>query len=746
MRPFILFALLLTLANCEPQSQHSGNQRPLVYGNWPPKSAKQLSRPAAGGLGGASGKQRTLVVQIRSDQPVPLVLKGRPGHPHSHATHQHLAHAHAIHPHVLQHPHSHAHLHSHPHVLHVPQHQHQHQHLRGPRPIKLSAPVYLKPASAMRKPLKIKLNNSKPKAKPTFGYEKPFKFEKPTAVSYSELQTLPLDTHNNFNTEHFAPIYTVPAPNLAVHDNHLELDDGGHFATSYLPPQHTSQSPPPSARPQTYLAPGYNVHEEETNDQTIRDPISGSQKLFAPDPDPSLPTSKIRPATETFNTPSNSKPLPSDVQSNHLPAQPLVQIVGAQAAAQSAPEIYPVQYAQQTQQLQPFLAASISAAHIPIYNPTYLVTQSNQLYTQHKQQLFKPSAEHVLEAGYVNADLTQEVASNGQILQAAKDPHHNIHPVLDSAPQYAALIAAPALGEPVESAYETASFHLPNVAAAVTSTAPEGGFVVSNYYGHPHDSSQLLQAYAEEEARRQQLETEHAALELQKQQQYHLDELNAQALEQQQQQQFHLEELRAHAQRQQEQQQQQQQHLEELRAQAQAQQQQNQHLEELRAQAHAQHQQNQHLEDLRAQAHAQHQQQLQFEELKAQAEEQHLQNQQQQQQLQLVQLQQQHQQLQQPVQHHPQPAQDPAATAFEEHQRLVQQQLGSNTPLRIFVPDEEAASESRLQKRSDDLKKGTVEDVHNLGSTDSEAESAKDLFEVSTSVEVAGEHHIAGST
>ncbi|XP_015038514.2 bromodomain-containing protein DDB_G0280777 isoform X2 [Drosophila pseudoobscura] len=643
MRPFILLALLLTLANCEPQSPHSGRQRPLVYGNWPPKSANQLSRPAAGaGAGGAPGKQRTLVVQIRSDQPVPLVLKGRPGHAHTHAAHQHLAHAHAVHPHVLQHPHSHAHLHGHPHLLHVPQHQHQHQHLRGPRPIKISAPVYLKPASAVRKPLKIKLNNSKPKTKPTFGYDKPFKFEKPTAVSYSELQNLP--------------------------------------------------------------------------------------KLFAPDPDPSLPTSKIRPATETFNTPSNNKPLPSDVQNNHLPAQPLVQIVGAQAAAQTAPEIYPIQYAQQTQQLQPFLAASISAAHIPIYNPTYLVTQSNQLYSQHKQQLFKPSAEHVLETGYVNADLTQEVASNGQILQAAKDPHHNIHPVLDSAPQYAALIAAPALGEPVESAYETASFHLPNVASAVASTAPEGGFVVSNYYGHAHDSSQLLQAYAEEEARRQQLETEHAALELQKQQQYHLDELKAQALEQQQQQQFHLEELRAHAQRQQEQQQQQQQHL-----------------EELRTQAHAQQQQQQHLEELRAQSHAQHQQQLQFEELKAQAEEQHLQHQQQQQQLQLLQLQQQHQQLQQPVQHHPQPPQDPAATAFEEHQRLVQQQLGSNTPLRIFVPDEEAASESRLQKRSDDLKKGTVEDVHNLGTTDSEVESAKDLFEVSTSVEVAGENHNASS-
>nr|AAN71366.1 RE32656p [Drosophila melanogaster] len=696
MSPFLLFALLLALANCE--------QRPLVFTNWPPKSSKQPSRPAIGaggpGSAGAPGKQRTLVVQIRSDQPVPLVLKGRPGHgAHSHAAH--LAHPHSVHPaHVLSHAHSHAHLHSHP-LIHVP-HQYQHQHLRGPpRPMKLSgpSPVYLKPAGSLRKPLKIKLNNVKPKTKPTFGYDKPFKYEKPTAVSYSELQNLPLDTHNNFNTEHFAPIYTVPAPNLA--DNHLDVEEG-HLDTSYLykPPSQTQiQTPSSSARPQTYLPPKYSVHEDETNDQTIRDPISGSQKLFAPDPDPSLPTTKIRPATESFNTPSNNKPLPADVQSNHLPAQPLVQIVGAQTAAQTAPEIYPIQYAQPAVHSQSFIAA-IPAAHIPIYNPTYLVTQSNQLYSAHKQQLFKPSSEPVVETGYVNADLTQEVASNGQILQAAKDPHHNIHPVLDSAPQYAALIAAPALGDPNEGAYETASFHLPNVASAVTASVPEGGFVVSNFYGHAHDSSQLLQAYAEEEARRQQLETEQAAIELQKQQQLHLEELKAQAQEQQQQHQLHLEELRAQAQYQQ-------------------------------------------------------QQQQQFEELQAQAQEQHLQQQHQQHQLQLLQLQQQQQQLQQPVQHHPpqqlqqqqqqQVAQDPAASAFEEHQRLVQQQLGANTPLRIFAPDEEAA-ESRLQKRSDDVKKGTVEDVSSAGRNDGDSEeSAKDLFEVSTSVEVAGEHLTASS-
>ncbi|XP_017956154.2 myb-like protein Q [Drosophila navojoa] len=668
MKHFVLLTLLCGLASCDL----SAVKRPLIFsnGNWPPKSANQLTRhPAAS----ANGKQRTLVVQIRSDQPVPLVLKGRPG-AHTHA-HQHLgSHSH-LHSHA--HLHGHAHSHAHAHLLHgaAP------QHLRGARPLKLSAPVYLKPAGSLRKPLKIKLSNSKPHSKPIFGYEKPFKYEKPTAVAYSELQNLPLDTHNNYNTEHFAPIYTVPAPNLAQHHDHdNQIDDG--LNPAYLPPQQQQQQPQLSTqRPQSSY---YSVHEDETNDKTIRDPISGSQKLFAPDPDPSLPTTKVKIATESFNTPSNNQPLPSDVQSNHLPAQPLVQIVGAQAAAQTVP-IYPIQFTQQ-QTTQPFIAAALPAAHIPIYNPTYLVTQSNQLYSQHKQQLFKPSVEHVVETGYVNADLTQEVASNGQILQAAKDPQHNIHPVLDSAPQYAALIAAPALSEPAEPVYDTAPFHLTNVAASVSSTAPEGGFVVSNYYGNSHDSSQLLQAYAEEEARRQQLETEQAALELQKQQQHQLQ-------------------------------------LEELHAQA---------------QAHAQLQQ-QYQQELQQQQQQQYQHELQLEELKAQAQEQHLQQQQHQQQLQIHQLQQQHQQqqlqLQQQQQQQLQQRQptDPAAAAFEEHQRLVQQQLGSTTPLRIFVPDEETP-ETRLQKRSDNLKKGSFEDV----STQQLNNATKDLYPVSTSVEVSG--------
>ncbi|XP_060649285.1 putative uncharacterized protein DDB_G0271606 isoform X1 [Drosophila nasuta] len=637
MKTLLLLSFLLGLATCEPPVVKG----PLVFSssNWPPKRVQQLGRPAPiAAANSKGGKQRTLVVQIRSDHPVPLVLKGRAG-VHSHA-HQHvLPHQHV---HLPSHSHSHAylqqsHLHSHSHSPSLPL---SHVNLvRGSRPLKLSAPVYLKPSSVgSRKPLKIKLNNSKPHSKPVFGYEKPFRYEKPTANSHTELQHLPLDSHtNNYNNEFFAPIYTVPAPNLALHHNN-QLDDG--LDTAYLPPQ-PSQNPPAEV-----YGPPDNGHEDETNDQTIRDPISGSQKLFAPDPDPSLPTSKVKIATEAFNTPSNNKPLPTDVQISQLPAQPLVQIVGAQAAAQTVP-IYPIQLAQQA--TQPFIAAAVPAAHIPIYNPTYLVTQSNQLYTQHKQQLFKPSTEHVVETGYINADLTQEVASNGQILQAAKDPHHNIHPVLDTAPQYAALIAAPSLGEPSESYYETAPFHLPNNAPAVaSSSASEGGFIVSNYYGNAHDSSQLLQAYAEEEGRRQQLETQQAAIELQKQQeqQYHLEELNAQA-----------------------------------QAQAQAQ-----------TQAQLQ-QQEQQLQELQRQ--------------------QYLQEQQQQQQLEFQQTQ-----------------QDPASSAFEEHQRLVQQQLGSNTPLRIFVPDEETP-ETRLQKRSDDLNKGTVKDVSH------EDDGLRDLIPVSTSVEIA---------
>ncbi|XP_073818773.1 uncharacterized protein [Musca autumnalis] len=635
MKPFyltLLFFALLAFALGEPPLS---KKSPYFY-SLPLKSAKQTSFARSPG-----SKQKTLVVQIRSDEPSQLVLKGRPKlahHTHAHQLHSHhAAHTHAPHAHIHHHINAAASSH--------------HHHRAHPRPIKLSSPIYLKNPNLMRKPLKLKLTGAKLKPlnihKPAISYDVPFKYEKPISFASSEIQHLPLEHHHtNFIADHFDPIHTIPAPNLSLQDNHL------HSEETYLPP--VSSSPKPQVYHQKQN--NYQVVEENTNDQTIVDTFSGSQKLYAPDPDPSLPAPQIRPAVEPFNTPSNGKPLPADIQSNQLPvAQPLVQIVGAQASKQIVPEIYPIQFT------QPLIAANVAAvqpASIPIYNPTYLVTQSNNLYTQHQQQLFKPvEAAPVVEAGYVNADLTQEVASNGQILQAAKDLHSGSQAVLDVAPHFAALIAAPALDEEHQS-LETAPFRLPNVAgppSAITSTT-ESGFVVSNYYGNAHqDSTQLLQAYAEEEqaeAQRQQYE------ELQQQQQF-----------QQQQQQF-------------------QQHQLEQQQQLQQQQQFQQHQLEQQQQ-----QQLQHFQQLQQQQHP-------F-----------------------------YQHTAQPLQ---QQQLDPAATAFEEHQRLVKQQLGADTPLRIFVPDEEA----RLQKRSDDISKSSIEYVDNASEASEEAQTHDDdLFEVSTSSE-----------
>ncbi|XP_075150463.1 uncharacterized protein LOC142224561 [Haematobia irritans] len=588
----LLFCSLVALTIGEPPVGKSAQ----YFYSHPLKSTKHSSFTRA-----PNNKQKTLVVQIRSDTPGQFIVKGRPNTAHTHA---HQTHAHHGHAHTHQLAHSHSHIHHH---INAAAAASSHHHRAHPRPIKLTGPtMYLKNPSLLRKPLKLKLTGSsklKPASihKPATSYDVPFKYEKPAVVFPSaEIQHLPLETHTDFISSHFAPIHTIPAPNLSLHDNHL------HPEEAYLPPSHSS-----SPKPQVYHQNknNYKVVEDNTNDQTIVDPFSGSQKLYAPDPDPSLPAAQVRPAVEPFNTPSNGKPLPADIQSNQLPlAQPLVQIVGAQASKQIVPEIYPIQFTQQTH-LQPFVAANV--APIPIYNPTYLVTQSNNLYTQHQQQLFKPTITAapvpVVEAGYVNADLTQEVASNGQILQAAKDPHNNIHPVLDVAPHFAALIAAPALDEEHQS-LETAPFRLANVAnppSAITQTT-EAGFVVSNYYGNAHqDSTQLLQAYAEEE------------------------------------------EAEAHRQQ-----------YEELQQHFQQQQQQNQQFQ--------QHQQLPHPQFLQQtpSPHPVQQQQL-----------------------------------------------DPAASAFEEHQRLVKQQLGADTPLRIFVPDDE---EARLKKRSDDISKGSLEYVDSM--------------------------------
>lgn len=170
----MLFASLCAVAWGEPL--------PYIYGA--PKNAKQVAFAR-----GPNSKQKTLVVQIRSDQPVPLVLKGRP---HAHA----LTHAHS-HPHTHLHPHHLSHSHVHHHINAAP------LHLRGlQRPMKLTAAAssYMKSSpSFQRKPLKIKLTNTKTKLtpihKPATSYDVPFKYEIPNVHTQSfgsELHQLPV--------------------------------------------------------------------------------------------------------------------------------------------------------------------------------------------------------------------------------------------------------------------------------------------------------------------------------------------------------------------------------------------------------------------------------------------------------------------------------------------------------------------------------------------------------------------------
>lgn len=188
LQPFyltLLFFALLAFALGEPPV---GKQSPYFY-SLPAKNSKQTAFARS-----PNNKKKTLVVQIRSDQPVPLVLKGRPNsaYSHAHQAHSHLAHGHAAH--------SHSHVHHH---INAASSNHHH-HRAHPRPIKLSAPIYLKNPSLLRKPLKLKLSGAKLKPlnihKPATSYDVPFKYEKPASYSSAEIQHLPvsLELHTKF--------------------------------------------------------------------------------------------------------------------------------------------------------------------------------------------------------------------------------------------------------------------------------------------------------------------------------------------------------------------------------------------------------------------------------------------------------------------------------------------------------------------------------------------------------------------
>lgn len=193
-----------------------------------------------------------------------------------------------------------------------------------------------------------------------------------------------------------------------------------------------------------FQIPQYQV-TEQINDHTVRvDPFMMKQKYYGPDSAQSIPAYKIAQSFETFN-PTNAapnRPLPIEIsfvpaqhqaQANSAPvAAPLIQNYGQLAnqvpPQQQLPDTYGIPIGNQPQLQQHLLQQQSMLHNVPVvYNPTYLVTQSNNLLKQHREHLFKPAPAFlgtINQASLTNTQPLQDVnsvASAGQLAEAAHD-------------------------------------------------------------------------------------------------------------------------------------------------------------------------------------------------------------------------------------------------------------------------------------------------------------------------------------
>ncbi|XP_003436575.2 probable serine/threonine-protein kinase yakA [Anopheles gambiae] len=292
-------------------------------------------------------------------------------------------------------------------------------------------------------------------------------------------------------------IHTIPAPNLGLvnapkapnqirvtsyeDSNKLEIEVKTTKPTFTAKPAFLNLSPTPAPAVGTYAhhhAIGANPHqyqvtEEHSNDVTIGDLYSGKKTYFAPDPDPSLPSKSIVPTSDPLSIPSNGKFAPATsvlVQSPvaHYPLQPQTSASAVIQYVNAVPQAsYAIPLATQPQLQQHILQQTAMLQEMPVslYNPTYLVTQSNNLYNTHQQQasvnLFKPdtnflgTVQHqqqhqphpihvqtqtqappipttVLYNSYPAYNKHAEpAASTGQILSATQDQLHELQSVVN---------------------------------------------------------------------------------------------------------------------------------------------------------------------------------------------------------------------------------------------------------------------------------------------------------------------------
>lgn len=207
---------------------------------------------------------------------------------------------------------------------------------------------------------------------------------------------------------------------------------------------------------------------EQINDHThtIRvDPFTGKQKMYATDT--AVPNYKITQTFNSFSQPNalGSRPVPIEIsfvpaqqqsqpQSNTAPvAAPYIQLSNS-VAQQQLPDTYALPIGNQPQLQQHLMQQQAMLQNMPVsvYNPTYLVTQSNNLLKQHREQLFKPAPAYLGTINQASIDLTpgnsqplqdvNSVASPGQLLSSAQSqqkqnqqPPPSPHPQTQSPPQ-----------------------------------------------------------------------------------------------------------------------------------------------------------------------------------------------------------------------------------------------------------------------------------------------------------------------
>ncbi|XP_037026911.1 uncharacterized protein LOC119067840 isoform X2 [Bradysia coprophila] len=287
------------------------------------------------------------------------------------------------------------------------------------RPMKLAVavntPYFLKNHlnSAYKRPTPAPLASSSLTSSQTFQSSPPgpntgeYVFENP--FSNNLLQTTSKSPAGGstirLNADRFNPIHTIPAPNLS------QLETFPAWQTKSE--QEYFEKPYPVFLPQR----PNDIHQyqvtEETNDHTINNLISGTRKLYAPDPDPSLPAIKIKPSTDPFSQPSNTNFQTLNLFGT-LPPSALIQSPSTSIQFDSSNSPLQQKFLQQQ--------SIVQGMPLSVYNPTYLVTQSNQLLDQHKRHLFQPAPKDKSNiAAASNLSPIQSVASPGQIMTAAKD-------------------------------------------------------------------------------------------------------------------------------------------------------------------------------------------------------------------------------------------------------------------------------------------------------------------------------------